>query len=186
MAAVVSQQLVNDESLKNQPIQIVLIYPQVLIDNQRALPSALYYHDKGLPLDSLFTAAKAFTWYLGIDNSIEEVEEFLRTNSHYLLLEESERKKFLSFLDVEKIPAEYKKDRTYYETHTKYILPEMFDDNSLFHFDPLTADNFKQLFLPELSPLFADHEVLTKLPKTYAIVLEWDILKGSLHVSVWF
>jgi arylacetamide deacetylase len=182
-AAVITQTLLKDKSLKNQPKLQVLIYPWVQLVDQIGLPSCLFYTGKTFTSGAKLTFPKYVSWYLGIRNITEEIESTLLSNSHFSLIDESERKQIISYLDPNKIPNEYKKDRTYYNLRTndiqkQFVYPSRIDENSLLKREPEMAKLFKNLFSPEISPLLADSRALKGLPKAYIIIFEWDYLKG--------
>ncbi len=182
-AAVIAQELLKEKgSVKHQPKLQVLIYPWVQLVNQIGLPSLSFYHGKLLISGSKLTLTKCASWYLGIHNVTEEIEASFLSNAHFMLLDEVERKRYMSYLDVNKIGNEYKIGKSYYEVNemqNKYMYPSKLDPNSLLARDPKMAALFRKLFSPRMSPLLADPHHLKGLPRAYVLVLEWDNLKGK-------
>jgi acetyl esterase/lipase len=185
-AAIITQTLLKDKSLKNQPKLQVLIYPWVQLVDQMGLPSCTFYAGKTFTSGAKLTFPKYVSWYLGIRNLTEEIELSLISNSHFALIDENERKEIISYLDPNKVPSKYKKDRSYYDLKAndiqkQFIYPSRLDDNHLLKREPKLAKLFKNLFSPEISPLLADSRALIGLPKAYIIILEWDTLKGIYY-----
>lgn len=183
IAAVLTQQLAA-ERFDPQPRLQVLIYPWVQMANPIAMPSTVYYHDKGL-FNPKMNFVNYAMYYMGITNLTQELEFAYVSNSHFMLIkDEAKREKYMSFFDTEKLPDFIKKDKSYYKggkdaVQNKYAYPVKFDQQSILNKDIVLANKFKQLFEPDVSPLFAEIKDLKHLPKTYFIILEWDTLKDE-------
>jgi acetyl esterase/lipase len=179
VVAVLTQQLLKDQQVKHQPKIQVLIYPWVQLANSIALPSSAYYSSK-LWKSVRRYITKFVSWYLGNQKISKELEASFLANNHFMLLDEAERNKYISYMDVDKIPTEYKKGKSYYdEFDIKNKYPSKVDENCIFRRDPEMGALYKKLFSPEISPLFAELNNLKGLPRAYVLILEWDGLKGE-------
>ena len=126
-------------------------------------------------------------WYLGICESDEkylDIFDGIKKLDHFGLIEdEILLKKYKSYLDPNKIPDQYKKDKTYYTEHESIkntIYPNSkLDENNVFLKNTYINTQVKKLFHREISPLLADDKYLIGLPKAYFIILEWDELKDE-------
>jgi hypothetical protein len=120
----------------------------------------------------------------GIKNVSSELEESINSNSHHaLILDDIElRNKIENYLDIEKIPLEYRSKKYYesYSTQKKFYYPSKgLDDQHLFSRDKNLASLVKKLFSSEISPLLADTNKLKGLPSAFFLICEWDTLKDE-------
>lgn len=130
---------------------------------------------------------KYIAWYLGIQNVTQQIEAIINTNLHYALIEEDEEEnntdlklKIDKYLDLNRLDAKYRSHEYYldYNLKKKYYYPmDKLKDEHLLRTDLNLANLLKKLYLPEVSPLLADD--LTRLPKTYLAVCEWDTLRDE-------
>ena len=120
-------------------------------------------------------------WYFGITNQTDDVKQVFRRREHFALIDDpDERARVISALDTDQIDPKYKRDSSYYETAKAFAkFPTTLPDDSVLRNNKQLRDMFKQLFRPEVSPLFARDEELRGLPKAYFILLEWDFLKDE-------
>ena len=175
-ASVVMAKIIK-EKLQKPKIQ-VLIYPW-LQKFYTKLPAYTRYGLTGIIGSSKMTLSKFASWYLGITNITEELVQVYRDSEILNLIEnESDRKFILDNIDVNKIPAEYKPDESYYKTQSKVVIPKL-KETSLLKRDPVMAKKLKQLFDPEVSPLLIPKEILVEMPKTHLTIYEWDSLKDE-------
>ena len=110
------------------------------------------------------------------------MEDVFLSDSHVLLLEDEElKKKYRNYLDINLIPEQYKTGRHYYQDYKliKEKTLAVVDQSAIHKIDKKIAEKLKILFTKEASPGLADDEILKQLPKTYFVILEWDILKGN-------
>jgi acetyl esterase/lipase len=178
-AAVISQRLLA-EKLQKPRLQ-VLIYPWVQIFNFM-LPSVIQYSNVGM-LAQMLSNARVTSWYLGIQNVTAELDSSINTNDHAALISDPVlREKIKSYYNIENIPAEFRRGKSYYETHPTFLgmmYPEYLGGTHILRNDARMASLFRKLHDPSISPLLADDEKLTGLPKAYFIVLEKDALKDE-------
>ena len=110
------------------------------------------------------------------------MESVFLTDSHTLLLEDEVlKKKYEEYLDINLIPEKYKIGRSYYSDYQEIkdkMIGEL-DTSVIYKIDRKIADKVKILFTKEASPGLADADILKLLPKTYFVILEWDILKDQ-------
>ena len=143
------------------------------------MPSAIEYGTYNLGL----TIEKILLCYLGVRKIKNEMIEEMHYNQHTALLTDpDQRKKIMSYLDINKIPDRYKKGRNYYQNYHEYAknaYPENLSEGSVFSKDKVLADLVKLLYSPKVSPLFAEKENLIGLPKAYFIILEFDTIKDD-------
>ena len=161
----------------------MLIYPRTQFYSY-LLPSNIYYDEKDFNSYLGITGAKTLLWHVGITEISKEMEEAILRNNHTLLIEDSNlRKKYQSYLNIDYIPDEYKKEKIYYsgynsEKMQSIVYPQgELDENSIFKKDPKLANAIKNLLTDEGSPGLADDEILKHLPKAYIAVVEWDAIK---------
>ena len=145
------------------------------------MPSALYYREKSFTSPSKITFPQFISWYLGISDVTQEIQEAFESNNHTLILDNFN--KYMSYMDVSKIPQKYKSGRAYYDYYesikgTLYPKYKLDDSNVLIR-DKNVNFLIKKLTSREFSPLLADSDKLIGLPKAYFIVLEWDTLKDE-------
>lgn len=163
---------------ENIPKLQALIYPPTQYFNFQ-LPSSSHHSNLELP----YTRAKYTLWHLGIKDVTKEKEEALLKNIHTLLIrDETVREKLKNYLNVDLIPEEYKKGRSYYDTYEEKkheIYPEVLDENNVLVKDEKYASIVKNLFNINISPGLADDEILKNQPKTFMIVCEWDSRKDE-------
>lgn len=174
-AMVLSKRLAIETKIK--PIFQVLIYPwtQLAFENT---PSSLGF--KGGLLGAL-DLAKLKLWYVGLDTVTDEMKDSLLSNNHTLLLDEKERQKMKSYLDINLIDYKYKQNKDYYETYGKVSLfnSGRLDENSILSKNKAFVEKVKRLFSEDVSPGLASLEQLRYQPKTYEIICEWDSLKDE-------
>jgi acetyl esterase/lipase len=131
------------------------------------------------------SGAKTFLWNVGITKITKEMEDAILTNNHTLLVEDANlRKKYQEYLDINFIPNEYKKGKSYYdgynsETVQNFVYPKILNENSILKKDKNLAVAIQKLLTPEASPLLANDDLLKSLPKAYFAVVEWDALKDQ-------
>ena len=158
------------------------MYPWVQLYNF-ILPSDLHYYTKIILAHAEFTLGQYIWWLLGYqENLSEEMEGLFLSNSHTFLLKDLElKRKYEEYLDINLIPEKYKVGKSYYDNYEsiKKNLSCSFNSSVFEKIDPKIAKKIEVLFTIEASPALADPEVLKLLPKTYFIVLEWDILKDQ-------
>lgn len=179
-AAVIAQKLLNDK-LQTPKLQI-LLYPWLQMFNF-LLPSCIEYGRNGI-LAGILTAGTASSWYLGIEKVSSELEWGIIMNNHTaLLVDQSKRQKLLSYLDIKNIPDEYKVGKSYYkdyeEVWQKIVYPDKLDEDNVLLRNKEYSGLFAKLFEPGCSPLFAEDEIIQKLPNTYFVVFERDTLKDE-------
>jgi arylacetamide deacetylase-like 3/4 len=164
----------------NIPQQVVLIYPWLQMYNFN-LPSYNQYRLKGLFFYSSLSVSKFAYWYLGFSNISTQMYDLLESNSHILLLDENQRKKFNSYTDVSLIPEKYKLDKSYYNKYDQKDITNLIanDSNLIEDLDENIKNRVINLFNSDASPGLADDHVLTKSPPTYFVILEWDPLKDE-------
>jgi acetyl esterase/lipase len=172
--AVINQRLVSEKS-KIAKIQL-LIYPNVQMIT--VMPSFAHYVHSGIT-GAFGIDHRAAFWYLGITNITEELVRACYANEHFALINDDPafREKVISFLDTSKLPDNYKKGAPYYDRKIDY--PAQLSASSILLKDKNLVEKFKLLFHPSISPLLADESVLKELPKTYFILVEWDIVKDE-------
>lgn len=177
-AAIVVSMRLAQAKLRMPKLQ-VLVYPWVQKFFLR-LPSSLRYAQTSVFRSSKSKLNKYGNWYLGVTNMTDELSRVYQNDELFGLIEtDSERKFIIDCLDVNKIPDKFKLDKSFYETHTRFVFPERVPDDSVLRTDPQLASKLKKLLLPEVSPLLASKDLLARLPKTYMIALEWDSLKDD-------
>lgn len=167
---------------RTQPKIQVLIYPLVQLAHKN-LPSYMRYGPTGLTDAAQIEIDKYSPWYFGIVDRLDTIAQIFKQNEHFTLIEENERERIISHLDVAKIDDKYKPDKSYYDKLIQ--IPSNISETSLLAENDDLSGFFKQLFKPEVSPLFAHDEDIIKLPHAYFILLEWDFLKdeGLLYAN---
>ncbi|RNA10534.1 arylacetamide deacetylase-like [Brachionus plicatilis] len=177
IAMVLSKRLAKE--IKVKPIFQILIYPwtQLAFPN---LPS-LHMYKTGL-LEAIHHSYLKL-WYLGFNQIDENIKELMDSNNHTLLLNETERQKMISYLDVNLIAEKYKKGKFYYKTfdlkNFSLINTGKLDENSVLVKNKDFAEKIKKLFAEEVSPALTSLEELKFQPKTYEIICEIDSLKDE-------
>ena len=158
-----------------QPCLQILIYPWVqLADN--TLPSMVHYD-----ISPHLHPSKFVSWYLGISD-YSRVQDVFRTNSHMALIDDDDelRDKITSYLDVQRIPSEYRHGKTYYDDkQADKNQQQVLDVDHVLIRERDLADRVKQVFSADVSPLFAERSRLVGLPPAYILALEWDPLKDE-------
>lgn len=156
----------------------ILIYPAVNIATFNK-PSTYFYRQS---FDGHFTLAKNHLWYMGIRQVTKEMEDAINANDHTLLLSDSEKQRFNSYLNYSLIPEQYKRNRSYYETF-KDIKPIKFDarlpSSSILLRDRRFAYAARSLFNEDSSPLLSSLEKLKLQPKTFQLACEIDDIKDD-------
>jgi acetyl esterase/lipase len=184
IVAAITQRLLEEN--QQQPILQILIYPWIQLVNSK-LPSYTKYNTTSFIIQTGFKLTKMAAWYLGLTENVTGYDEFLvnfEKNNHFGLIEdEILLKKYKSYLDPNKIPDQYKKDKSYYKEYES-IKNTIYPNSKLDMNNVLLKNNFintqvKKLFHREISPLLADDKYLIGLPKAYFIILEWDELKDE-------
>ncbi len=87
-----------------------------------------------------------------------------------------------NYLDINKIPNEYKNGKSYYDEYEiqkndYYTFNINLEESHILKKDKNLANLMKKLFSADLSPIMSEN--LTGLPKTYFIIAEWDTLKDE-------
>ncbi len=184
VVAAITQRLLEEN--QPQPRLQVLIYPWIQLVNSK-LPSYTKYNTTSSINQVGLKLTKMAMWYLGICESDEKYSDILdgiKRLDHFGLIEdEILLKKYKSYLDPNKIPDQYKKDKSYYKEYESIkntIYPNSkLDENNVLLKNTYINTQVKKLFHREISPLLADDKYLTGLPKAYFIILEWDELKDE-------
>jgi hypothetical protein len=117
-----------------------------------------------------------FLWYMGATKVPADVLDEMKVNGHMALLSDPEqRSKIMSYMDISRIPKEYRAGRSYYDNYTdeavKNMYPVTLSETSGLKRDANLTRLVSQLFHPSVSPLFSDREVLVGQPKAYMILL---------------
>ncbi|CAF0757928.1 unnamed protein product, partial [Brachionus calyciflorus] len=183
-AVAVTVQRMLKENLKLPKVQ-VLIYPWLQMLTFQ-LPSMLAYSHTGLIHATQIDLITYVSWYLGVQKKDYEVEKNLLANNHTLLIEDKQTRKLIeSYLNTSQIPEEYRKGREYYKKEKRLFPDYELEDDHLFKRDPKFAKHFRMTIDPRVTPLFADHNDLIGLPKSYFLMIEWDSLKdeGMLYAE---
>lgn len=183
IVSALTQRLARENGTTQPKIQ-VLVYPLVQFANAK-LPAYVRYAPTGVTGSSRIGIEKYSKWYFGIINQTDLIISIYDRNEHFALIEdENEYNRIVSYLNVDRIDHKYKAHANYYENRVK-TYPRKLPENSELRDNPQLVEFFKQLFKPEVSPLFAPESDLKKLPKAYFILLEWDFLKdeGLLYAS---
>ncbi len=144
------------------------------------MPSSVEYMKTSL-FGSVIFLERVKTWYLGLENASDEALQALTVHNHTALLTDIVLKeKLKSYLDINQIPEEYRKGRSYYQNYES-LLKKMYpvEEPVALKQDEKLAELYMKLHHPSISPLFADEVKLAGLPKAYMIVLEWDSLKDE-------
>ncbi|RNA30300.1 neutral cholesterol ester hydrolase 1 [Brachionus plicatilis] len=166
-----------NEKVKLPKIQ-VLIYPWLQMFTFH-LPSLIHYSDTGLVRATQVDLVDYVSWYLGITNVSEEIRLNLAVNNHTLLITDPRQRRLIeSYLNVSQIPEQYRSGKNYYQQEAELFPAYELDQNSVLK-DPKYFDYFKKACDPRITPLFAEHESLIGLPKTYFMITEWDALKDE-------
>jgi acetyl esterase/lipase len=160
-----------------------MVYPWLQMFNLQ-LPSHQRYFGTGLLRTSL---SKYLCWYMTGQNIIsEQLEKAMMLNYHssYFLNNKKNKElfnKFKSYTDVELIPEQYKKGRSYYDNYkVDDNFPDIstIDENELFSAVKNTKETDK-VFDVEVSPGLVDDNELKNSPPTYIIACEFDQLKDE-------
>jgi acetyl esterase/lipase len=116
-------------------------------------------------------------------NASQGLIDSLTNNNHYHLVEPAKLKELQSYLDINLIPNEYKKDWSYYSQYDgeKFLPVSPLDKK-----DPLMVISAEDrnniidfLTSPIAWPGFANDKALVGLPQSYVIICEMDILKDE-------
>lgn len=174
--ASIVQRMQKDKS--KMPKVQVLIYPWLQMFTFR-LPSMLHYAHTGLIQATQIDLIKFVAWYLGVHELEPEIEKNLLAHNHTLLIEDTGKRKLIaSYLNTSLIPEKYRNGKDYYNKPTELFPDYELDDDNI-----LKKDEYKKYFRmpydPRASPLFADHQDLIGLPKSYFLIIEWDSLKDE-------
>jgi acetyl esterase/lipase len=178
-----AQRLIKQRSNYMPKLQM-LIYPWIQLHNY-ASPSFEEYYSKTFFYDIHIEPGKFTLWYLGkTDISPEMEEQIVSMNLFYLIKDKELRKKFISMQDYHEVPAEYKQGKSYYERFEHRHLHDFDIDNELDENHILIRDKelnslALKLLTEDMSPGLADDEIIRKLPKTYIMVCEWEVLKDQ-------
>ena len=173
------------QKLKNErqklPKLQILINP-VTQGLSNKLPSYMEYETKTIISQAGLNTIIFGAWYLGItakDNEYNElVDDMSNCNPYLYLKDELLINKYKSYLDVSKIPAEYKTGRKYYDDYEK--IKDTIYEKSKFISENSKLINLAKTFLNhDISPLLIDREHLIDHPKAYFIICEWDELKDE-------
>jgi acetyl esterase/lipase len=107
--------------------------------------------------------------------------DLLESNSHILLLDEDQRKKFNSYTNISLIPEKYKLGKSYYSKYDhQYILNMNANDSNLIeNLDENVKKQIINLFNSDASPGLVDDHVLANTAPAYFVILEWDPLKDE-------
>ena len=184
MATVIAQRFAKEN--KPYPKLQALIYPWLQLFNFR-LPSFL---DPTNLLPAGLNIRQFGLIYFGFkDKQIDELEPMLERNEHILVLKNMREtvKKFDAYFDMTLIPDEYKRRKEFYDQYEKmreeervYPLDKrLFDAQHIFNRDENVRDLITKMFSLEMFPMAADDKLMSKLPKTYFAILEWDILRDE-------
>lgn len=143
------------------------------------LPSMLHYAHTGLIQATQIDLIKFVAWYLGVHEIEPEIEKNLLVHNHTLLITDKEkRKQISSYLNISLIPEEYRNGKEYYDKPVVLFPDYELDDGNILKQDKY-KDYFSMTHDPRTTPLFADHQDLVGLPKTYFLIIEWDSLKDE-------
>jgi acetyl esterase/lipase len=184
--AVVTQRLKKEKS--HMPKVQVLIYPWLQMINT-LLPSRHVFHSVNIHGRIMDQSSIVPYYALGMTEVSSEVEDVIRTNSHVALITDPiVRKKIKSYFDVTKLPDFFTKNRPYlneYDKLVKRMYPESLPENHILKKDKKMASILGKLHEPTYSPLLADDEDLTDLPKAYFQIIETDIYRdeGLLYAN---
>lgn len=158
----------------------MLIYPWLQHVNLQ-LPSYNKYRKKSCyALDGI----RCILWYLGVYRINQQMYKAIKQNEHYTLIEDTDlRLKYASYLNVDLIPDEYKKNKNYYVNYKKLqdssLMTAKLSDRSILKRNKEFALKALQLFDTSLSPALLDDEIIKKLPETYMIICECDEFKDE-------
>lgn len=166
----------------------VLIYPWVQFFNF-CLPSCLEYMPKNVLASSVFSISKPVYWYLGEQYITKEMDDFIRTNGHWILMPKKDLETYCKRVNVDLIPEKFKMKK-YYQTNKQESVAKPCATNvrsldpcrSVGIFPLIDADlkrSLRALTDVDISPALADDEILKNLPTTYFVILEWDPLKDE-------
>jgi acetyl esterase/lipase len=166
-----------------KPFAQVLIYPWVQLVTMQ-IPSYHIYHSK--PWIASVSFENLVLWYLGDEWISGDRTVIFDTNEHLLLLNNEDRERFSSYLNISLIPEEFraKKNKYYEEYSLKQLAPFKTNEKSIHEFSILNrnatfAEKIKLLFTDDISPALADDALLKEYPRTYQIVCEWDAIKDE-------
>jgi acetyl esterase/lipase len=173
--AVVSQRLLEEK--QPQPKLQILIYPWTQMVNMYTASNIYYKQKSAVPMPF----AKIVSWYLGIKDIKQEIIDAFVSHNYTLLFDNYD--KYLSLMDVKKIPKKYKTGRSYYdnyENRVKHYMPNhKLDKTNILVKDKKINSLFKKLSNKDFSPLLAEDKFIFGLPKAYFILLEWDAIKDE-------
>jgi acetyl esterase/lipase len=181
--AVVTQTLAR-EQLQQQPRLQVQIYPWLQSVTSQ-LPSSIRYLNTGVTGASNVKHGRFVSWYLGLSNVTQQVQDVYDKDELILLLENDDKLKerILSYLDTERIPHIYKTGKSYYsdeaKTRQNQSPKKQLSEKSILKREKAIADLFSKVFDPAVSPLLAGDDQLKGLPKAYMAIVEWDNFKDE-------
>ena len=124
--------------------------------------------------------------HMGLTNITSAKEDLLLKNYHTLLVEDPELKAiYKSRVDFNLISEQYKYNKIYYMSYDKiekFVFPETSSSNyysKMLQNDVELRNKILNLFNVEFSPCLHSDEVLSRQPKTFMIVCEWDARKDE-------
>jgi acetyl esterase/lipase len=167
------------ENLEYGPKLQILIYPWTQIWHHN-LPSIQRYLYTGV---FQFPILICGLWYNGMTNVSNDLINSLVKHNHFHLVDAKKRDELESYLDVNLIPDEYKKGRSYYDN---YEPKKFFPVSSLSEDDPLSKLDEKEkekllnfITSPIAWPGLESDRAMSTQPKAYFIISEMDILKDE-------
>ncbi|CAF0923480.1 unnamed protein product [Brachionus calyciflorus] len=160
---------------KNVPKLQALINPPTQYINM-LLPSMIRYSS----IETFLPRTKMILWHLGISNVDKYQEDYLLKNYHTILLDDENKPKLMSYLDINLIPEVYRSCHEYinYDRLKGFVYPRAIikvNDRIDKNYENLV----KNLFNENISPGLVEDEILKKQPKTYIVISEMDTRKDE-------
>lgn len=151
----------NNHPLKSQ----ILIYPALQAFNFQLPSYQAFYDESGPFIISTHGVARAFMWH-AVRNNKKLFNKFLTNNHTSSALK---RSKYSNFVSEKHVPKQFF-DQNYIETKNDYGDETTFNDISDWLLNPLFA------------PLMATDQSLSKLPPTYILLAEYDVLRDDGYI----
>lgn len=175
IATIISTQFIQHG--KYTPRAQVLVYPPTQYYSF-LLPSSIQYSNL-----ELTSRAKLSLMHMGLTHVNKFQEDFLIKNYHTLLLKDPLLKeKFESYLSVDLIPEEFKKERFYYNNYANlndFVYPVDSEEYDLEKLDPQFVQLVRNLFETNVSPGLLDDAMLENQPETLIMICEHDTRKDE-------